>query len=334
MSDSRRLSFRAGPDDVGVRLDKVLARHEEVGTRTRASHLIDKGLVTVGGKPARASLLLKDGDEVAFELPPAQSSELQPLHMKLDVLFEDEDVIVLDKPAGLVVHPAAGHEQDTLVNALLAHTKDLSMKFGEERPGIVHRLDKETSGLLVVAKNDFAHENLTQQFKERSTHRLYEAVVYGALPKDSLTVKSYLARHPTMRKKYASLLGTDRKFLPIISPPPESGKWSITHARTLSEAHGLSLLEVKLETGRTHQIRAHMSESGHPLVGDELYGSNAKVKAVASSSIRGEIAALDRFLLHAKELAFTHPKHGTRMEFRRDWPAADLETLKKWDLRK
>lgn len=317
----------------GLRLDKALALIDEVGTRSRAGHLIDNGAVLVNDKPAKASLVVKEKDSIIISLPPPTPQTLQPYELKLDVLFEDDDLIVLNKPSGLVVHPAAGHEQDTLVNALIAHSKNLSMKFGEKRPGIVHRLDKETSGIIVVAKNDFTHEALTQQFKERSTHRIYFAVCLGTAKNMSGTIKSFLARHPTDRKRYASVLGEDRKPFIDINTPPDIGKWAVTHYDALERKSGLSYMRLKLETGRTHQIRVHLSETGLPIAGDSLYGADKKVKNIESRLTQEDLKHLSRFLLHAAELGFTHPRTNERMNFKADWPKDIQLLIKKWGLR-
>lgn len=317
----------------GQRLDKALALLTEVGTRSRASHLIDSGSVLVNHKIAKASLVVKENDLIVISLPPPTPQTLLPYELKLDVLFEDEDLIVINKPSGLVVHPAAGHEQDTLVNALLAHTKNLSMKFGEERPGIVHRLDKETSGIIVVAKNDFTHEALTKQFKERSTHRIYFAVSLGTAKNFAGTIKSFLARHPTDRKRYASVLGEDRKPLQDPNDPPTFGKWAVTHYEVIERKSGLSYMRLKLETGRTHQIRVHLSENGLPIAGDSLYGADKKVKTIEARQTQEDLKLLSRFLLHAAELGFTHPRTNERMNFKVDWPEDILFLIKKWGLR-
>jgi len=208
---------------VGLRLDKALALLPEIETRSRASHLIENNFVQVNGKEVKSSQLIKANDQIDITLPAPVPTDLQAYDLKLDVLFEDEDVIVINKPAGLVVHPAAGHAHDTLVNALISHTDDLSMKFGEERPGIVHRLDKETSGIIVVAKNDKAHESLTAQFKERSTHRIYYAVAIGTARNLAGTFKSFLARHPVDRKSYDSVLDRDPHVFAYQNYPPEIG---------------------------------------------------------------------------------------------------------------
>lgn len=300
----------------GIRLDKFLASLEEISSRSMAQNLIDKGLILVNQKPAKASQTVNAGQKIEINLPEPQPTELVPYDLKLDILFEDDDMLIVNKPAGLVVHPSAGHQQDTLVNALLAHTKNLSMKY-EERPGIVHRIDKETSGLLVVAKNDFAHEILSAQFKNKTAHRIYYALVDKTLLRPSGTCKSYLARHPVDRKRFASVRENNK----IISKPIEGfdgGKWAVSHFTRLAHHSNMSYLKINLETGRTHQIRVHMSEMGHVLVGDLLYGySPKKMKELG----------LKRFFLHAAELGVEHPRTKQRMNFKTAWPAEDEKKL-------
>jgi 23S rRNA pseudouridine1911/1915/1917 synthase len=203
------------------------------------------------------------------------------------------------------------------------------MKFGEERPGIVHRLDKETSGLLVVAKNDFAHENLAQQFRVRKTHRIYEAIVFGKFKNESGVIESFLARHPTDRKKYASVLNQNKKPLhqkELTDKDDEVGKWAITNYKVLQNAKEFSFVQLKLETGRTHQIRVHLSELGHPIIGDSVYGANKRNTSIKNQTLRKNIEALDRFALHAKELGFFHPRSQEWMFFSTPW-SDDMKTL-------
>jgi 23S rRNA pseudouridine1911/1915/1917 synthase len=326
------LSFVCADDMVGLRLDKALALHSEIKTRSRAAHLIEGERVLINGKLGKASLVLKPGDRIEVSLPDPTPTELLPYDFPLEILFEDEDIIVINKPSGLVVHPAAGHFQDTLVNALLFHTKNLSMKFGEQRPGIVHRLDKETSGVLVVAKNDEAHEKLTEQFRSRSVHRIYFAVCVGQLRPSQGTVQSYLARHPVDRKRYASLLDEDRKIQRTREPQPELGKWAVTHYETLTAHGGLSLCRLKLETGRTHQIRVHLSEAGAPIAGDTVYGADKKIKSVAAKKVQADLKGLNRFLLHAAELGFTHPRTGAAFSFQVPWPEDMTKLIHSWGL--
>jgi len=319
-------------EQAGLRLDKVLCTHPAIRSRAKAQFLIEQNFVKVNSKTAKASMILKTNDLIKFSLPAPTPSEIQPLKMKLSILFEDDDLLVVDKPAGLVVHPGAGHAQDTLVNAMAAHTKNLSMRFGEDRPGIVHRIDKDTSGLLVIAKNDRCHESLVQQFQARSIHRVYHAVVIGTPHCRTGRIASFLARHPMDRKRYSSIHGPDKKILRDLDQPPAIGKIAITHYETLTGIHGLGYMKLKLETGRTHQIRVHLSEMGHPIVGDQLYGAQKRIHLIPSSRIREDIKSLDRFLLHAAELGFHHPQNQEFLKFKVSWPENIQILLKEWDL--
>lgn len=273
-------------------------------------------MVLINGKPAKVSQPVKNGQVVDIFLPELVTTELVPYNFKLDIIFEDSDVIVVNKPSGLVVHPAACHQQDTLVNALLHHTQQLSMK-NELRPGIVHRIDKETSGLLVVAKNDKAHEKLAQQFKDKTSHRQYYALLDGQLPKQNGFCRSYLARHPVDRKRYASLKENNR-IITESEADLQTGKWAVTHFTKIAQHSHMTYVKLKLETGRTHQIRVHMSELGLPLVGDLLYGfSQKKMKELS----------INRFYLHAAELGFTHPTTQKELIFKTPWPENDIKKL-------
>lgn len=318
-----KINYVVSSDHAGLRLDKVLADdsvfNEVITTRSYAQNMIEKGFVSVNGKPSKSSYVLKASDQIEVLIPEVKPTELLPYDYKLDIIFEDNDIIVINKPAGLVVHPSAGHEQETLVNALIHHTKNLSMK-NEERPGIVHRIDKETSGLLVVAKNDQAHDNLSIQFKNKTTHRIYYAVVEGRPRLGKGTIQSYLARHPNDRKKFASVR-INNQIISEYDEYFEKGKWAVTHYQTLQSSQSKSLVRVQLETGRTHQIRVHMSELGHSLVGDMTYGFSMK---------KAKELEISRFYLHAAELGFTHPKTKEPLKFMIDWPRADFEKIKSW----
>ncbi len=310
--------------DVGQRLDKWLMQDADIISRSYAQDLIHKNHVLVDDVSVKASHILKINQQVSISIPDVISAGLLPYDFKLNILHEDSHIIVLNKPSGLVVHPAAGHQQDTLVNALINHTTELSMK-NERRPGIVHRLDKETSGLLVVAKNDVAHEALSAQFKNRTTHRTYYAVAEKELHKDSGTIQSYLARHPVDRKRYASVRINNRV---IQSPKSEmtDGKWAVTQFKKLSCTRldknlTLTYLQLKLETGRTHQIRVHMSEYNHPLFGDLTYGASHAYHKKYS---------LNRFFLHAAELGFEHPNTQEKLLFKVPWPQQDSVKLKEF----
>lgn len=316
MKTNSILNYIVQEDEAGLRLDKYLAKLDEISSRSFAQDLIEKKLVFVNQKNVKASSSLSAGQLVDIHLPEVVPSELQPYNFPLDIVFEDDDIIVVNKPSGLVVHPAAGHQQDTLVNALLHHTKNLSMKH-EQRPGIVHRIDKDTSGLLVVAKHDRAHENLAQQFKDKTTHRIYYALASGQVPRLNGTCQSYLARHHTDRKRYASAR-ENNKIITTFEEDSTLGKWAVTRYSKILQAKGFSYLQLKLETGRTHQIRVHMSDLGHPLVGDTTYGYSYK-----------ELRELqiNRFYLHAGELGFKHPTTGEEKLFQVKWPVADQKFL-------
>lgn len=324
------IKFSISAELHGLRLDKVLSTLDEIGSRTRAQNLIENNKITFSGQFPKSSQLVKEGDVYLIELPEPQTTTLVPLDMKLDIIYEDDDLLVVNKPAGLVVHPASGHENDTLVNALIHHTKNLSMKFGEDRPGIVHRLDKDTSGTLVVAKNDFAHEALSLQFQERKVHRVYWALSHGVAAKPQMKFQSYIARHLTDRKKMASVKDKHGRVITDPKGEPPVGKWAVTHAWKVHVKNNLSLFRLKLETGRTHQIRVHMSEAGLPIVGDILYGAHKKIKTIPVPELRAEIEALDRFLLHAAELGFNHPRSGEKLSFKTPWPEKETALFKKW----
>jgi len=302
-----------------VRLDKWLTTQSNDLSRSHIIQLIDQNHITVNGKPVKSSYVIRMNDKIELLLPETKPTTLVPADIPIPITYEDEDLLVINKPSGLVVHPSAGHEQDTLVNGLLFHVKNLSMK-NEERPGIVHRIDKETSGLLVVAKNDKAHEKLSQQFKDKTTHRVYYAVVTGMLKKEKGTIQSYLIRNPADRKKYCSMRENGRvvtEFTEVI----EHAKWAVTHYEVMKRLKHLTLVKLQLETGRTHQIRIHMSEAGHPIVGDITYGyPNQLLKN----------KGLKRFYLHAAELGFIHPRTNEEMLFSAPWPAEDEAMLKSW----
>ena len=267
------------------RIDALLARSLPELTRSAAQRLLAQGAVTKDGAPVKKNYKTAPGDTFVVTLPDAAPSELVAQDLPLDVVYEDGDVLVINKPKGLVVHPAAGHEDGTLVNALLAHCGDsLSGVGGERRPGIVHRIDKDTSGLLVAAKNDFAHLALSAQLADHTMARTYEAVVCGNLREDSGTVDAPIGRHPTDRKKMAVTQKNSRS--------------AVTHWRVLERFAAYTLVECRLETGRTHQIRVHMAYRGHPILGDMVYG-HKKPELGQSSQC-----------LHAKELRFVHPRTG------------------------
>lgn len=268
----------------GLRIDVFLSEQVETLSRSGAGQLAEKGKILVGGKPVKKNYKTHAGDEISFALPEPEPVELLPENIPLDIRYEDEDVIVINKPKGLVVHPAPGHWSGTLVNALMYHCKDsLSGINGELRPGIVHRIDMDTSGLLIVAKNDFAHQALADQLKDHSLSRVYEAVVVGGMRSDSGTIDAPIGRHPIDRKKMAV---TEKNSRP-----------AITHYEVITRYVGYTHLRLRLETGRTHQIRVHLAWQNHPIVGDMVYG-------------RGKELGLTSQCLHARSLTFRHPRSG------------------------
>lgn len=271
----------------GLRADAALAEALEEVSRSATQRLIESGAVTWNGKTISKKDKLPAGAEVEVILPEPEPIEAQPEDIPLDIVFEDEDVIVLNKPVGMVVHPAAGHPSGTVVNALLHHCAgSLSGINGALRPGIVHRIDRDTSGLLIVAKNDFAHQALAEQLADHSLFRLYHGVATGALREDEGTVNAPIARSPKDRKKMAVVMG---------------GKEAVTHYRVLERVGGCTYAQFRLETGRTHQIRVHMAHLGHPLLGDVVYGNPKGYPGLAGQC------------LHAKELSFLHPRSGERV---------------------
>jgi len=289
------------------RLDQFVATHVAGLSRSAVHRLIEAGEIMVDGIMAKPSLKLKPGARITVSVPPPEPCEAAPEDIPLDILYEDSDLIIVNKPAGMVVHPGAGNRSGTLVNALLAHCKDLSGIGGMLRPGIVHRIDKDTSGLLVAAKNDLAHHSLARQFREHTIKRLYLALVFGSPKADSGHIDSEIGRHPVERMRMSSTA--------------RHGKKAVTHWRVISRFDGVSLLQLRLETGRTHQIRVHLSEAGHPLVGDQLYGSAGRLSGLRNPRVRAALKHLQRQALHAKTLGFIHPVNGTYLEFVAELPA-------------
>jgi len=308
-----RFELGAAPE----RLDRFLAEAHPDLSRSQIKKLIEDGRVTLEGAAVKASHRLRGGELLLIDLPEPAPTELLPQSIPLKILFEDSDLVVIDKPAGLVVHPAAGHADGTLVNALLHHCEDLSGIGGELRPGIVHRLDKGTSGVLVVTKNDATHRSLSDQFRIHSITRRYIALVFGLPDGQRGRIESELGRHPGDRKRMASVT--------------RGGRRAVTHWRVLRryEQDGLSLLELSLETGRTHQIRVHLSENRLPIAGDPVYTNPARPRQLRDETLRGFITGLHRQALHARLLGFTHPGRQCRMEFASP-PAEDLARLLAW----
>lgn len=303
MAESCTFTHIVSEDQTGERLDVLAAAAAEI-TRSRAGTLIKDGLVLVNGiAQAKAGFKVKPGDAISVTLPEAEPSKVEAQDIDIDILYQDEDLAVVYKPSGMVVHPAAGNPDGTLVNALLKHLDHLSGIGGEIRPGIVHRIDKDTSGLLLVAKNDMSHLSLSEQIKAHTVHRAYMAIVQGGMREDSGTVEGPIGRHPTDRKKMAIVPG---------------GRDAVTHWKVLEPLKGATLLECRLTTGRTHQIRVHMTSIGHPLLGDPLYGPKKMPYPVQGGQ-----------LLHAFRIGFVHPRTGEEMLFEAPPEARFLEWRRK-----
>ena len=292
--------YLAGEENIGDRIDKFISQADGELTRSAVVKLIEDGSVTVNGAVPSKNLRLRAGDRILVTLSEPVLPEARPQNIPLDIVYEDDDLLVVNKPRGMVVHPAAGNPEGTLVNALLYHCSgSLSGINGVLRPGIVHRIDKDTSGLLIVAKNDRSHRLLAEQIKEHSFMRKYQAVVTGVIKEESGTVNAPIGRHQTDRKKMTVTLKNSRE--------------AVTHYRVLQRYKGYTHIELTLETGRTHQIRVHMAYIHHPLVGDELYGPRKQAAALEGVRLSGQ-------LLHAGVLGFIHPRTGSYMEFRADLP--------------
>ena len=282
----KEYEFIVSEESEGERVDKYLTMLMDSLSRSYLQKLLKESHVTVDGQPVKANYRIKTEDAVRVLLPPLITPDILPENIPLEVLYDDEDVIVVNKPKGMVVHPAPGHYSGTLVNALLYHCHNLSGINGVLRPGIVHRIDKDTTGSIIACKNDAAHASIAEQLKEHSIVRKYHAIVCGRLPEIEGTIHTRIGRHPTDRKKMAVVR--------------EGGKDAITHYRVLQQFEKYTYVECILETGRTHQIRVHMAYIGHPLVGDTVYGGRA-VKALAGQC------------LHARKLTFVHPRSGEAM---------------------
>ena len=296
--DSGPLVFRIKAEDAGQRLDVYLAAHIDGWSRARLQRSIAEGEVLVAGRIEKSSYKLRAGDEIEAELVPA-SNTFAPENIPIEALYEDEDLIVVNKPAGLVVHPAAGIQTGTLANALAYHIQNLSATGGATRPGIVHRLDRDTSGLLVVAKTEAAHENLADQFRARKVFKSYVALVHGVVARDSGSIDEPVARDPRQRTRMAVVRG---------------GRPAISLFKVRRRYERFTLLDVELKTGRTHQIRVHLAWLNHPVVGDSVYGGG-RDKTVADAQLRSRIANLGRQFLHAEQLGFRHPRTGAEMRF-------------------
>ncbi len=297
-------SFFADDGSYGLRIDKFVSDNIEELSRSAACNLLEKGNVLVNGKTVSKNYRLKNGDNIEVAVPPPVEYEVKAENIPLDIVYEDDDLLVVNKPKGMVVHPAPGHYEGTLVNALMYHCRgSLSGINGILRPGIVHRIDRDTSGLLIVAKNDSSHKILAEQIKEHSFTREYEAVIVGCPKEDSGTIDAPIGRHPVDRKK---MTVTDK-----------NSRNAVTHYEVISKFKGYSHIRCRLETGRTHQIRVHMAYIGHPISGDEIYG------------LKREKLNFSGQCLHAKKIGFLHPSTGEYMEFDSKLPDYFSDYLKK-----
>ncbi|HHV27169.1 MAG TPA: RluA family pseudouridine synthase [Tissierellia bacterium] len=290
-------------EDKDIRIDSYLAEELKEISRSNIQKMIKEGLITVNGKKIKPRYLVRTGDYIEIKILEPKKINIPAENIPLNILYEDDDIAIIDKPQGMVVHPASGNYSGTLVNALLYHMDSLSTMGGQERPGIVHRLDKDTSGLLIISKNDFSHSILVNEIKERRVKRIYYCLVYGNIKVDKGVINAPIGRDPV-----------DRRRMTVID---KNSKEAITHFKVLERFNRYTLLEVELETGRTHQIRVHMAYIGHPVVGDIVY-SNKK-----------SIFGLKGQLLHAKRLSFYHPRKGDYLEFESELPNYFISILKK-----
>lgn len=289
----KQFDFIIQTEDVGQRLDQYLSSKLSQFSRNHIQLLIKQGRITLNAQPVKANHRIKMGEQILVEVPPLRRIELIPEKIDLNIVYQDDDIAVINKPQGMVVHPAAGNLTGTLVHALLYHCDTLSGINGEIRPGIVHRLDKDTSGLLVVAKNDFAHHSLSKQIQNKEVSRIYHAITEDNWKEDEGTISAPIGRNPEDRKKMAVVKG---------------GRQAITHFRVLERFGVYTYLELTLETGRTHQIRVHLNYLGHPIIGDPVYGRRNQ-----KFNLKGQA-------LHAAMLIFTHPRTGERVSFRAPVP--------------
>lgn len=318
-------SFVADKGQGHIRLDKFLSDRIFSISRSRVQNAIKAGLVKVNGEEEKANYKIRPNDVVEMLLPKPmdESVKVQPDKIPLNIIYEDDDLLVLNKPAGMVVHPGVGVYRRTLVNALAYYFQDLPVMDGnpDNRPGLVHRIDKDTSGLMVVAKSEFAMFSLAKQFHDHTIHRRYHAIVWGEFEEDTGRIENWLGRHPRFRKKMTVVEDGE-------------GKQAITHWKVLERLYYVSYMELQLETGRTHQIRVHMSHAGHPLFNDERYGGNRVVKGTIFSKYKQFVEncfeILPRQALHAKEIGFVHPRTKEFMKFDSELPMPMVECLNRW----
>jgi len=312
VNEPETIELIAGEADAGLRLDRFLAAALPDVSRSLIQKHIEAGAVSIdGAAPLRgAKTAIRTGSSIRYTPPPPEPIDLVAEEIPIALIYEDADIVVVDKPAELVVHPGAGHPRGTLINALLARVPDFAVSQGDLRPGIVHRLDRGTTGVMVVAKNLGAQHALIEAFQSRQVKKHYLAVVHGSPAEDEATIESFFGRHPKDRKRFTARL-------------PE-GKEAITHFEVLERFPGASLLEVRIDTGRTHQIRVHLAERGHPLVGDDTYGRRRRT--TADPRVRPLLTTFARPALHARRLSFAHPRTGRKMRFEAPVPA-DLASL-------
>jgi 23S rRNA pseudouridine1911/1915/1917 synthase len=312
MNQTQRRTYVVGVGEQDLRLDVFLSRRDPSLSRAQVQKLIEQGAVQAGSRPAKASHKVREGEAIHCEIPPATEYDVMPEDIPLSIIFEDESILVVDKPAGMVVHPAPGHKEGTLVNAILYHCRDLSGIGGVLRPGIVHRLDKDTSGLLVVAKSDRAHQALTGQFRQRLVNKTYHALVYGDVKGDQGIINLPVGRHPEDRKK--------------MSTRSRRGREAATRWQVHERYGAATLLHVEIETGRTHQIRVHLHALGYPVVGDGVYCGARQANTVGDPARRAALKRMKRQALHAARLSFSHPVTGEWLTFTAPLPA-DIREL-------
>jgi len=305
LKDPTPIEFNVSENDAKLRLDHFLAKRLPQYSRSRLQQLIRNGFVRLNGASTRPRQIVRAGDKIDVRESPVEQIETRPQRIPLDILFEDDDLIVINKPAGLIVHPGAGQREHTLVNALLSHCTTLSGIGGKERPGIVHRLDKETSGCLVVAKNDLAHRELSRQFADRTVEKIYLALVAGKLRKPAGVIEERIGRHPVHRQR--------------MSVTTKRGRTAKTEYRVVRSNEEASLIECRLHSGRTHQVRVHLHHLGHPVLGDKVYGARL-------------VKNFPRQMLHAWKLAFRHPQTGEWKQFQASVPDDFKEAVARTDL--
>jgi 23S rRNA pseudouridine1911/1915/1917 synthase len=313
--EGKHFTIRVSAKDQGKRLDQFLSQIDLNLSRSQAKNLIEEKAILLNQKSAKPSVHLKQGDLISGTLPKPKPLSLKPEPTPLTILYEDTSIIVVDKPAGIVVHPAAGNPSGTLVNALLYHCQDLSGINGVLRPGIVHRLDKDTSGVMVVAKDDEAYHHLIKQFKNRTVEKVYLAIAYGKFNQAEGLIDAPIGRHPKERKR--------------MSTRTKKGRIAITRWKRVESLDGFSLLEIYPQTGRTHQIRVHLSSMGHPLLGDPLYGRKGRTGSIQDPVLKECVKRMNRQALHAHRLAFDHPRTGKRVQFEAPLPE-DMQWILDW----